>query len=213
MGIKAALTLCLAALFPVLSYAAIRSDIPPTWLGLVDFVLFSAILIATRLSACSGSRKAGRFWPFAVGIGLSVPVFYLRPDAMIYFSPIGIGLILASLFLTTLAPGQEPLITRFARLERRGVLPEELRIYTRKLTWGWAVFFCLLALETALLALFAPVETFLLFSNTLNYALVGAFFVIEYIYRRIRYRHHSHPSILQLIATVARSGVIPPSKI
>lgn len=213
MGIKAALTLCLAALFPVLSYTAIRSDIPPTWLGFVDFLLFLAILIATRLSACGGSMKAGRFWPFPAAIGLCLPVFYLRPDTMIYFSPIGIGLILASIFLTTLAPGQEPLITRFARLERQGVLPDELRIYTRKLTWSWALFFCLLVLESALLALFAPVETFLLFSNTLNYTFVGGFFVIEYVYRRIRYRHHSHPSILHLITTIARSRVIPTPKI
>lgn len=93
MEIKAALTLCLAVLFPILSYAAIRSDVPPAWLGLVDFLLFSVILTATRLPACSGSRKAGRFWPVAAAISLCLTVFYLRPDMMIYFSPIGIGLI------------------------------------------------------------------------------------------------------------------------
>jgi uncharacterized membrane protein len=212
MGIRPALTLCLAALFPVLSFAAIRSDISPVWLGLVDFLLFAAVLIATRLSGGGRSRKTGGLWPFAVGIGLCAPLFYLRPDTMIYFSPVGIALILASLFLATLTPGREPLITRFARLERRGVLPDELRIYTRNLTWAWAIFFCLLVLESVLLALFAPVETFLLFTNTVNYFFVGAFFVTEYIYRRIRYRHHSHPSILHLIATIARSGVIPAPK-
>jgi len=211
MGIGPALTLCLAALFPVFSYAAIRSEIPPVWLGLVDFLLFAAILIAARLSSGGRSGTTGRVWPFAAGIGLCAPLFYLRPDTMIYFSPIGIGLMLASLFLATLAPGREPLITRFARLER-GVLPDDLRIYTRRLTWAWAAFFCLLVLESALLALFAPVETFLLFTNTVNYFFVGAFFIAEYIYRRIRYRHHSHPSILHLIATIARSGVIPAPK-
>ncbi|HYE37211.1 hypothetical protein [Methylocaldum sp.] len=211
MGIRQAFTLCLAALFPVLSYAAIRLDIPPVWLGLVDFLLLTAILIAARLSRGGRAKAISRLWPIAAGLGLCLAVFYLRPDALIYFSPIGIGLILASLFLTTLAPGQEPLITRLARLER-GVLPDDLRIYTRNLTCAWAIFFCLLILESVLLALFAPVKTFLLFTNTLNYLFVAAFFVTEYIYRRIRYRHHSHPSIIHLIAIIARSGVIAATK-
>jgi uncharacterized membrane protein len=211
MRIRQALTLCLAALFPVFSYAAIRSDLSPTWLGLVDLLLFAAILIAARLSD-GRPRTLRRLWPLAAGFGLCAPLFFLKPDTMIYFSPVGISLLLASLFLTTLSSGQEPLITRFARLERRGVLPDDLRIYTRRLTWAWAVFFCLLVLESVLLAALAPMETFLLFTNTVNYAFVGAFFVIEYIYRRVRYRHHSHPSILHLIATVARSGLISAGK-
>jgi uncharacterized membrane protein len=212
MGIKPVLTVCLAALFPVFSFAAIRSSISPVWLGLVDFLLFAAILIAMRLSGGGRSSMTRRLWPFAAGVGLCGPLFYFRPDTMIYFSPIGICLLLASLFLMTLTPEHEPLITRFARLERQGVLPDELRIYTRNLTWAWAIFFCLLVLESALLALFAPVETFLLFTNTVNYFFVGGFFITEYIYRRIRYRHHSHPSIFHLIVTIARSGVISAPK-
>jgi len=38
-----------------------------------------------------------------------------------------------------------------------------------------------------------------LFSNILNYVLVGVFFVLEYLYRRIRYRHHPHTAPWQLI--------------
>lgn len=197
----------LAALFPVFSYAALRLDVPPVWFGLVDFTLLAAISIAARLSSGGRTKTLGRLWPLTAGFGLCLPVFYLRPDALIYLSPISISLMLAGLFLSTLAPGQEPLITRFARLER-GVLPDDLQIYTRHLTWAWTIFFCLSVLESALLALFAPVETFLLFTNSVNYLLVAAFFVSEYIYRRIRYRHHSHPSIIRLIATIARSGMI-----
>ena len=38
-----------------------------------------------------------------------------------------------------------------------------------------------------------------LFSNVLNYLLVALLFVLEYIYRRMRYRHHPHASPRQMI--------------
>src|SRR5664279_3711525 len=44
------------------------------------------------------------------------------------------------LFASTLRPGRDPMISRFARIEQ-GELTAELRAYTRRLTVIWCVFF------------------------------------------------------------------------
>ena len=52
---------------------------------------------------------------------------------------------------------------------------------------------------SATLAATGPLAAWSLFSNVLNYLLVVLFFALEYLYRRLRYRHHSHASPLQMI--------------
>ena len=72
-------------------------------------------------------------------------------------------------------------------------------LYTLRLTRAWVVFFALMAGISITLAITGPVAAWSLFSNVLNYLLVALFFVLEYIYRRVRYRHHPHASPRQMI--------------
>jgi hypothetical protein len=44
-----------------------------------------------------------------------------------------------------------------------------------------------------------------------NYLLVVLFFVVEYIYRRVRYRHHTHASPWRMIRLLSSYRVIPRS--
>jgi len=108
--------------------------------------------------------------------------------------PIVLNLALGALFGRTLASGREPMIARFARIERGGELPPDLARYTRSLTVAWTAFFVVMAATSLGLALWGTVFAWSLFTNVVNYLLVGLFFVAEYVYRRVRYRHHQHAS-------------------
>ncbi len=105
--------------------------------------------------------------------------------------PILINLALALVFARTLLPGREPMIGRFARLER-GALEPDLVVYTRRLTWIWVAFFVAMALVSAALALAGAHRAWAWFTGAGNYIGVAALFLGEYVYRRRRYAHYRH---------------------
>jgi uncharacterized membrane protein len=109
-----------------------------------------------------------------------------------FLPPILIYVFLCWAFARTLAPGKEPLVTRIARLVRDGPLPEPLVRHTRRVTWLWAVALALMAGTSLGLARFAEPATWSFFTNILSYALLGALFVLEYLYRLVRYPEIRH---------------------
>jgi len=113
------------------------------------------------------------------------------PDLVIHGSPVVINVFLCVLFGLTLRRGHEPLITRFARLEH-DVLPPQVERYTRRLTVLWTLFFAAMAAITVALWLLASRTAFSLFVNVVNWVLLAAFLVGEYLYRRMRFPTHEH---------------------
>lgn len=134
------------------------------------------------------------------------------PGMLLYAPPVAFNLALFAFFARTLRPGSEPMVSRFARIERGGTLPQDLGRYTHNLTRVWAAFFVLMAAISATLALTASVAAWSLFTNCLNYLLVALFFVLEYVYRRVRYRHHPHSSPWQMICRLRNYRVVPRSQ-
>jgi uncharacterized membrane protein len=108
--------------------------------------------------------------------------------------PVAINLALAGLFGSTLRAGSEPMIARFARAERGGVLEADLARYTRALTVVWVVFFLACALAAAWLWTRADSRAWLLFTTVGNYVAVAALFIGEYVYRRRRFAQYAHAS-------------------
>ena len=102
--------------------------------------------------------------------------------ALFYLPPILINAILCLYFSRSLSPGHVPVITHFAII-MDGWSGGNVTSYTRKLTLAWAFLFGVMALESLLLALFAPLEVWSLFTNLLNYLFVAVFFIIEYFIR------------------------------
>jgi uncharacterized membrane protein len=133
-------------------------------------------------------------------------VYWLAPPAewVLFVPPIVINLALAWVFGRTLLPGRVPLISRFALMEQATLSPE-VAAYTRLLTWVWTLLFIGAAITSLVLALSGHHDAWSLFTNLINYLLVGALFLGEFAYRRVRFRNYRHHSPLQLLRNVRRT--------
>ena len=110
---------------------------------------------------------------------------------LMYLPPVLINAALMVLFGRTLLPGATPLVARIASLWR-GPLDPAVALYTRRVTIAWTAFFALAVLGSLLLALYAPLHIWSLFTNFLNYIFVLMFFVIEYRLRLYCLPGHEH---------------------
>jgi uncharacterized membrane protein len=183
-------------------------------LGLCLFVAYPAVAhfgrpatalallasLATYVAASLCLRHPLR-WLGPPAAGLAV--YWAAPPAewLLFVPPLLINLALAWLFGRTLVRGRVPLIARFAIMEQ-GTLSAELVAYTRTLTWLWTLLFIAAAAVSLALALSGHRDAWSLFTNLLNYVLVAALFLGEFVYRRLRYRNYRHHSPLQLLRNV-----------
>ena len=118
-----------------------------------------------------------------------------------YVPPVVVNLGLAAWFGVTLRAGNEPVISRFARIER-GHLAPDLVAYTRRLTKVWTVFFLAMAAVSAALAALPSAALWAWFTTFGNWICVVALFLGEYVYRRRRFAHYPHASPMRVIALV-----------
>jgi len=192
-------TLLLFAYF-VLTHAAVLTGIAflaqGAWLGLAGLV----ILVVPGVLG------------FGAGAVLAAALLVADADTLLKFPPVVINLALAAWFGKSLAPGEEPVISWFARLVRGVELPEDLARHTRNSTVRWTVFFAGMAGVAAALAVLATQQTWSLFANGINHLLVGALFVGEFAYRRLRYRHHRHPHLAEVVRTIVRARGLTPRR-
>jgi len=121
----------------------------------------------------------------------------------LYSFPVFICLAFFLLFVRSLGAGKTPLITRVARLAE-GSLSESAEVYTRRLTWFWSFVFLLLVLETILLAVFAPIEVWSLFTNVVNYIVVMMLFILEYFVRKRVLHEWRERTFRQFLGSLAK---------
>ena len=105
------------------------------------------------------------------------------PHAIAYLS-------ILAIFGASLLPGRKPIVTIFAE-RSRGVLPQALRVYTRRVTWAWCFFCAGQLLTSLLLLLFAPTQVWSAFVNLCNMPLLIAMFCGEFAWRT--WRHGAWP--------------------
>lgn len=192
----------LAIGFPLASLVALKLNLLPVlWLGAPDAVLTAAVFVGLL-------SRGGALLRLAFGLlaaSAAVLSFNLWPSQSVLAFPILFNVFLAHYFQRSLAANREPIISRFARLER-GQLPAEVADYTRQLTGAWRSFFWVIATELSVLASTATVETYLLFANTLNFFFVAAFFLVEYLYRRKRFPQYPQKPILHFARRLLDGG-------
>lgn len=190
------LVIALLCLYTVASHvAATGGDAAYAWLA------WSSLVVGVSLAL---PWKAG----LVLAAALLGPVPWIPGAVLLKAPPVVIYLALAAWFGRTLLPGREPLISRFASLER-GELEPVLARYTRRLTAIWTAFFLAMALVSAELAFAADGGTWAIFTNGLNYLLILVLFLGEYVYRRLRYsefRHASLPRMIRMLVSAGRAG-------
>lgn len=174
---RAVLPTVLALCFPIVSHAASAAGVP-----LVGLLWLCALLLA---GSVLGKRS-----PVMLALGLLclgaalLGHFSGHAERLLRLPPVIIFLALAWFFGQSLRPGETPLISSIG--ERvRGTLPPPVARYGRRLTGIWAFFFVAMAVESALLGLYASPFWWSLFTNFINFALVALLFVGEYPVRRI----------------------------
>lgn len=181
-----------APLYPLLVYVALSSGhrgLAVAAAGLVALTILRSprlrlIVVIACLSLGALLSYSTTTWP---GV-----------QALAFAPPVLINLGIAWLFGRTLLPGREPLISTFARFEQGGTLPADLGPYTRRLTLIWAVFTASMALVSVMLAALGWLVAWSWFTGVINYALVVLLFVGEWRYRRWRFAHHRHFSLLEM---------------
>lgn len=114
------------------------------------------------------------------------------------------------LFAGSLLPGRTPWVTRIAS-QLEGPLSPRALAYTRSVTWLWVGVFALLGLGSLYLALAASVELWSLFTNGLNYLLIGLVFVAEFMVRRQVLKGEANPDFRAFVRGMGqmRQGTRP----
>jgi uncharacterized membrane protein len=195
-----ALGVLLLLSYPVLTHAAVTTGLA--------YLAWTAWLCIAALVVVSFPGQ----WGLAGFALLAAAPLAADPDALLKFPPVIINLALAVWFGRTLAPDEEPMISWFARLARGTELPPDLARYTRRSTVMWTAFFVSMAAAAAALAVLATPRTWSLFANGIDYLLVGVLFVGEYVFRRVRYPHHAHRPLADVVRTVVRAGRLAPRR-
>jgi uncharacterized membrane protein len=68
----------------------------------------------------------------------------------------------------------------------------------------WAAVCAAMFVSAVLLAVFAPPGLWSLMTNLIHYLVLGAVFILEYSWRRIRFRHHEHLGFIQFLRRVTQ---------
>ena len=196
-----AAALLLACAWPLSLHTAVLLG-APHW---VPRLTAGALALAAALWAAA--RRSARATLGALGLALASGAIALAaPALLLYAPPVLINAALAAVFAASLRAAGEPVITRFARLEH-DPLPQELALYTRRLTLIWAMLFAGMSAVALALAVGASLQAWSTFTNVGCYLLVAALFAGEYAFRRWRFRNYRHASLLELARNVRRAGL------
>ena len=179
-------------------------------------ILFAAPEWPARINAAAAAIGV-LIWAIAasgLGAGMLAAALLAFLGGILVFSPrlllfapsVMINAAIAAVFAASLRPGYMPVISIFARLEH-DELPPDLARHARLVTWFWALLLAAISIVSLVLAAWAPIEIWSLFANVVGYALIATLFTGEYLYRRLRFRHHSHASLLAVIRNVRRANL------
>ena len=156
------------------------------------------LLLLVSLQNISQGHKGLAAGLFILSVAVTALLVY-QAQWVIFLPPVIIPLILAVIFGQTLLGGHTAFITSIAKKIRKVPLTEKEKSYTRVITQLWVVFFLFLAVESAVVALLADIETWSYITNFLNYILVLIFAIGEFLLRRIILNDLEHPGFIGFV--------------
>ncbi|MEP6789732.1 MAG: hypothetical protein ABI907_00085 [Ramlibacter sp.] len=168
--------------YAVLAHRAASAPAP----GLFEAAVFIVPLMAFAL--LPAWRSPHRGWWLALWLAGWVALWLARDRVaagtqwVLLLQHVGINGLLCIAFGRTLAPGEKPMVSRFAEIVH-GPLSPLLQRYTRAVTWAWVAYFALTAAVSVILFAWAAQATWSAFVNLLSLPLLGGMFAGEYLVR------------------------------
>lgn len=195
------LTIALLLAFPLLTHAAVLAQLP--WLQMMALAALATIPFVGPVLRASWRGLIG--WVSILGL---LYMLTRRGDGayFLYLPSFLIPGLLLWFFGRTLLPGQEALITRFARSEDDTTLTPEVLRYTRNLTWVWVWMFVLMWVESAALLALGETGIWSICTNFLNYLAIAGLFLLEYPYRRWRFPYRCKRGFVHHLMSIGRYG-------
>ena len=166
------------------------------WAPWLYFVPVLAMLLSALAGRWGAVVAAGVVVPLLGVLAWGLPNWQGDLNLLYVIQHVCTNLALCWMFGHTLLGEREPLVTRFARILRRGDMPPQVMSFTRSVTLAWMLFFAGIALVSTGFYLLASIEAWSMFSNLINSPLVGLMFAGEYAVRRYKLRGIRHSSIL-----------------
>jgi len=172
----------LTILYPVATHIAIIFNMPQ--LVLIYLAIMLILYTATPLYKVSMLLVITMILSTLI---LLAALLYGNFINIILLPPIVVSFSAFLMFSRSLLKDRVPLITFFAKAMYKKDLPDNLLVYTKHCTIFWSIITGLIVIETIFLALFAPIYIWSLFCNILNDIFIALFFIVEYIYRILRF--------------------------
>jgi uncharacterized membrane protein len=193
-------------------------------LGSLPWVIAALVLISLSILLPGLFARSPIAWVIAplVAFALYTLARTGSPVIPLYVAPVLVPAFFAWVFGHTLARDRTPLISQLIRALHTGIEPPQPAVWTyaRRLTAAWTIFFVVLAGTNLALALLAEPEGLLIahgvrpfvtvpqewwswFANVIGYALVAAFFLIEYAYRRYRFPEQPYRNMFEFFKRVS----------
>ena len=188
--------------YPLLSHIAtyIRSE----RLACVAMTVFVAVPLLSALQ-----RRRAWAW---LALAAAIAFFYGcalagAARALMYLPPVLLPTSVLFLFARSLQAGRTPVVTQVAE-HIRGTLPAQLVGYTRTVTQFWVALLAALAISSVLLAIFATPEVWSVATNGVQYLVLAAAFLGEYLVRRRRFRELEHESFATMVMALFKTRVV-----
>lgn len=188
--------------YPALAHLGVwLQNLHLQWLALVWLLTFSLW----------GALSQRRLWAWCVLLVSAVVLYVLtmRGNGLyfLYIPPIVIPLAMLMMFASSLRAGAIPLISRIAATMRGEPLPDVLRVYTRQVTLLWCVVSGAMVLSAVVTMLWASAAVWSLVTNVIHYIVLGAVFVLEFAYRRMKYRDLEPWNFVQFLRRLAQTDI------
>ena len=192
----------LALGYPLLAHlAVVFHNARLEWVALVW-------LLALSLTSALMARRAWAWATLALGaLALYWLVVLGQARYALYVPPALIPVALFIVFARSLRADATPLITRIATLMRGEPLPAPLIIYTRQVTVLWCLVFVAMFASAVLSAIWGSAEVWSLMTNIVHYVVLGAIFVLEFAYRRIRYGELEPWGLFEYLKRLVRTNI------
>jgi len=160
--------------YPFVVYASMGQLSPRLFALLLGGIWLARTLSGRQTSLSRAMAAAALLFCLLLG--------WANSASLLLWYPVLINLALLGLFVSSLYKGM-PIVERLARLSEPD-LPQAAIGYTRKVTWLWVGFFMINGGITTVLALWAPLSWWTLYSGLIAYLLMGLLFAGEWLVRR-----------------------------